>query len=1162
MSNFTSPFISTANIGSWDYYIFSDNVGIWRSLNGLAAWFNSSGQLLQGAAWLGSLIILCMALFGATVQKSTISGGVLGTWFFFMTMMGITGQANVYNIYTNQVTVVQNIPALALVPASVFSKAAFKVFTSMDTAFQGVNGSYMSVSQFGFIGPLDLLLSLRSPKMTAVKPALTQTLSQVVHDCALDPNASGNVPSLSKALDMLNWLTMYGRSSGLTRIFTESDASGTGTTVACKNDSSEPQVMIEGLPYNGGIDYINRQYENMASGSTELMQAVNADTTHRNPINTQGLWTSSSLQNSYDMLIGSAIGMNQTAVQFTKNALVASTITYTMDCLSQSGALTTPETCAVGSLAMANSLEKWKTDSAMAGSGFLKTMFTSMGVLQALFFALFPVIAIYGLVVPMKTGKVFGGFIFFGIWCQSWLLTVAPVQSYIQTSIVDEMSKIMSGTSGMTLANTMAVYQSLSTKLAIAGDIMASSQMLSLALLSGSMVALSGLAGKWSGEQHMDSSKLQHDVSKSSALVDHKPMNSVSSITTNSNGGMASLNNKTGTGTYTIQSSYIENGSQANAEQTSSSHDRSRANEIAVQKQLTTQFGMSEKQAASLSKGITATEQIQGKIGTGIAAALGVPIASFLAKAKGSPLSAIENKKLDSAVASAQEKAITQQAAKDPGFVDKLMGNAGKDAQAEAAGTVIEVGGALLTAGLVAGEVFTGAGVVATPATVAGMGVATSLAKTSLMSKIKSGSVEGAKGSAGATKELFKGQAGAALFAKGIANGASAMASATLQDASKKDFTNATEKSLSKTNSISASEADKIADSLKTSETKTSGRTNSLGQTRTAAVTLDRDQIFRVAVNGVGETSGEELMAQAATNSVALRAFKSPQAVAAADREVAMATMGRTAQDFGGGTKGQQIADYEKNVLFEHFLTGQVQNSMMNTKAHALIGGSVETVTTPAKSATKGHWVDIPKGQLAAQPSGANKSSALADWANVDPAVPENVNKAKSSGRRWVSGTAAQGEKTSLAPRDSDSLQYAPVPTANLGSNVGNSPAFKRVAQTVIPKADANNQQLYDHKKPANQELELMAPGALAKHDEHVSTVINEIAAVAAVGAVANVVSSALGSNNQGTPTSVDKTVEKKPEASGKPTPATPSSPATNPSNGRTGFRPGKLRKP
>ena len=153
MANFNSSFISNANIGNWDYYIFSDNVGIWRALNGLAAWFNSSGPLLQGAAWLGALIILAMAIFGAAVKKSTVSGGVLGTWFFFMSMMGITGQANVYNVYTNQVTVVQNIPALALVPASVFSKAAYKVFLSMDTAFQGVNGSYMSVSQFGFLVP-------------------------------------------------------------------------------------------------------------------------------------------------------------------------------------------------------------------------------------------------------------------------------------------------------------------------------------------------------------------------------------------------------------------------------------------------------------------------------------------------------------------------------------------------------------------------------------------------------------------------------------------------------------------------------------------------------------------------------------------------------------------------------------------------------------------------------------------------------------------------------------------------------------------------------------------------------------------------------------------------------------------------------------------------
>lgn len=95
MAGFTASLISTANLGTWNYYVMSDATPLWRSMNGLAAWFNAQGGLLQSGAWLGALIALTMAIFGTAVGKSSISTGVIGTWFFFMCSMGMTGTANV-----------------------------------------------------------------------------------------------------------------------------------------------------------------------------------------------------------------------------------------------------------------------------------------------------------------------------------------------------------------------------------------------------------------------------------------------------------------------------------------------------------------------------------------------------------------------------------------------------------------------------------------------------------------------------------------------------------------------------------------------------------------------------------------------------------------------------------------------------------------------------------------------------------------------------------------------------------------------------------------------------------------------------------------------------------------------------------------------------------
>lgn len=1015
MPSFTSSVISTANIGQWDYYIFSDNVAIWRALNGLAAWFNGSGALLQNAAWLGALIVLAIALYGAAVGKSSVSGGTLGVWFFFMSCMGLTGQANVYNIYTNTVTVVNNVPALALVPASAFSKAGYKVFTSMETAFSGVTGSYMAVTQHGFMGPLEILLSLRSPKMGTIRPGLSQSLNQVVHDCAIDPSVT-TAPPLSKSTDALNWLVMYGRKTGLTRVFPENDPSGAGTIVTCE----------------GGINYVNNEYGVVAAGSSDLMTLINGETNRRNPQDPNGLWQASNLGTSYNMLIASAVGMTQSAIEFTKNALTASTITYTMDCMSQSGAMTTPDTCQSGALALANSMEKWKTDAAMAGSGFLKTMFTSMGVLQALFFSLFPIIAIYGLVVPTKTAKVFGGFIFFGIWCQSWLLAVAPIQSYIQTSIVEEMGKIMAGAGGMTIANSMAVYQALSTKLAVAADIMASAQMLSLALLSGSMIALSGLAKKWSAEKQMDSSKLQMDVAKSSAMTENRPLNSVSTIV-GANGQATSAVSKVGDGNYNLQSVLTTGTAQSRASEATLSHDKTRTNTTQLQRTLADQFGVTKEQYASVSNAKTALDQFQGTVGSNVAGALGKWLGQAL------PKGAMTQGQQAAAVEKAQSQAIRQLAAKDAGFIDKLMGKAGKEAQIDAAADVVEYGMMGLTAVAVGAEVMTGVGGVAAPATATGGALLAAGARqatvSTLRSKLKNEIKDTAKdtavlaGADGLSKLAQRGPGGTEAVANALAGNLGATYQAAIQSAKKVETGGGSKKNQTRSQTFSGSEVEKLDELWKRADAEKASNSNSRGQSTSLSISLDKEGVLGLAVRGMGEEgqpgyiSGSELMQTTRENAALLRSTGDKNRIEAADRQVAMATAGLSAASYGGGNKGQELFDFQKGLIFQHAMRGQITTSNLNAPQNALVGGTVETVTDK-----KGNL------QVAPQPS----EKPVPQSGNITlKNLGNNIGKGDDAKR--VDGFVARGNSTNQA-----AYNAAPAPQAVVnGMNLAESGEFK-----------------------------------------------------------------------------------------------------------------------
>lgn len=904
MSSFTSALISTTNLGTWDYYIFSDNVGIWRAMNGLASWFNASGGMIQGAAWLGALLILTMTLFSIATHKPGVGAPTIGVWFFFMTMMGTTGQANVYNIYTGQITVIQNVPALALIPASVFSKAAYNVFISMDTAFQSVNGSYMSVSQNGFVGPLEILLALRSPSSVNAMPSLNQTLTQVVHDCAVDRNITAPTPvSLNDSLDMLDWLTKYGRQNGLTTITTEF--------------SFEPQIVGCG----SALTYLNDQYSILAGGSAPLLKLINSSTKAKNPQDPKGLWNASNLSGSYEMIMSQAGGVQQSATQFTKNALVASTITYTIDCLNQSGTITSPEGCAQASFLNADTMSRWQTEAAMNGSGFLKTMFTSMALLQALFFALFPIIALYGLIVVQNTAKVFGGYIFFGVWCQSWLMFVVPIQSYIQTSIVDEMTKITAGSSGMTLANSMQLYTTLATKLAVAGDIMASTQMISLAVLSGSMIALSSLAGKWSGEKHVDTSKVQLDPVKTAPMQMNAPSRTQQGIM-DANGKMVGITQDAGAVDYKLSSLTSAGRSETTGHSRSQENSATRSTESALSVIRESGLSFTKGAAEKLSQNLAATSSWQGAVQGSTGAAMEAARAIMSHRNGGAPLSAKQEKALSGSNASKlMEAAIASETKKNPGFIGDITGQNGGDKMAEALGTSIDIATGLI----VAGSAATGVGVAALPAELA-LGQAAKL---------------GVKAAAKKWASSGKGQAilgAAADVAKGVAGDAGVMYQAKVEEALRSENSDSGDKKVTDSIKTTASKAAKQAQSFKESETSSVALSTAKSQSDTLTAGYGRAQIIATARRGNGDLTGKQLISNAAMTRIALLSKFSddPAAIEAAYSQISRLQAGASVDDYGTGQMASDYRQYESDVLLEKILTGSTASTLGGVKLHPL----------------------------------------------------------------------------------------------------------------------------------------------------------------------------------------------------------------------------------
>lgn len=273
---------------------------------------------------------------------------------------------------------------------------------------------------------------MRKPSTVPVLAAVQQSIAQVIFDCGFDPEKDySTIAPVEQAKDALAWFTANGRQTGLTRVYPINDARQ-GTVLSCQE----------------AWQYLNNTITNGGTVSSDtlngLTEQINKNTTKKNPQAFDGSWSGNALSASFDSLLGGISTMSQSSLEYTKNALLATSYTLAEQCRSRTGALTSPDTCQNAALSMSEGLSVWELEAAGQASGFLKTMFSQMGVLQALFLSLFPVVALFGLVAANNTTKILGGYILFGIWSQSWLLVVAPIQAYIQNSIVDEMTKFFS----------------------------------------------------------------------------------------------------------------------------------------------------------------------------------------------------------------------------------------------------------------------------------------------------------------------------------------------------------------------------------------------------------------------------------------------------------------------------------------------------------------------------------------------------------------------------------------------------------------------------------------------------------------------------------------------------------------------------------------------
>jgi hypothetical protein len=516
--------------------------------------------------------------------------------------------------------------------------------------------------------------------------------------------------------------------------------------------------------------------------------------------------------------------------------------------MGSDNSITSPTDCANGALAVAEGVEKWKVGAAASANGFLKTMFTSMGFLQVFFFALFPFIAVYSAAIGFRTAKVFGGYIFFGIWTQSWMLIVAPLQAYIQTSVIQEVGKITQS-KGMSIANADSLYVMLSTKLALAGDMMASTQAISLALMSGSMVALSSVAQNWSARSNMNTNSLQRDLMKEAPMISERP---IMTVAQHGRQGQFAVQSTEGSSTLGLGNSLVATHGRSSGVGSTTSDRTALAASLSADVQRKTGVKIGTTEAAEVADRTSSATAFTAQVGTGAIKELtGMLKGSF-----GKMLPASVVGQLDNISKTAMQSAFTQVSAQDPTFIGKfLAGDQGAISKVSQVATNLAIEGVSAVSGIAVGALISaGTGGVGTPAGIAA-GIATRTGIKARISSFFGNAVkQGAKnGAADLTARAIVGMAkGGATFADALVGGQGG-----LQAVAKKAF----EHSLSDTASWKAAKdkeqtvgggaslSRKLEDSNSFELARQYGETASTSNTRTITVGDDVPSIFENARN-------------------------------------------------------------------------------------------------------------------------------------------------------------------------------------------------------------------------------------------------------------------------------------------------------------------------
>lgn len=466
-------------------------------------WVSSGGLGLGAIAGVGLLITLLIILFKAIMTQK------LELWTFLIMMVVYTmafvpkTTLQVERIQDGQIEMVDGIPYGVALPAALMSGMMRAVTTNFELAFSDPRvGTY---SETGFMDPLKTLMGMRNLLGTAGGNGhLKANFVAYAQKCMVD-SATGEEVDFTEALR---------KAGSMDALFDPTKVKAGFVTLVQPTPSGYlhgQYSCTEEIGAQPSAAALLRQQVTTYISPIDSTKPIGLEADLRQAVGTKpgGMTAKEELERSITTLAGAAIVNQDVAIQ---DLVIGSLIRESGKYASIQDPTRLAET-----MEMTRAMEAWKVDSSASGSMFLATMQSSMDIMLFVWIALAPILAMTMIISGLAGLQMMAKFFLFGIWTQSWMPFAMVINYYMQLTISGKLeSKLMPGgdlQSLFAVGYQDALYNEIGMSIATASQLLAYTPVLSLAILTGSYMALSNLGSAMSARDgYFDEKKMAADA--------------------------------------------------------------------------------------------------------------------------------------------------------------------------------------------------------------------------------------------------------------------------------------------------------------------------------------------------------------------------------------------------------------------------------------------------------------------------------------------------------------------------------------------------------------------------------------------------------------------------------------------------------------------------